>query len=130
MSIETICKKITDIIDKARSPIATIPSILLVCSAIKRPGMSSMMIASRIIQRQAEAGAPYGPAADGSSNIMEAMERIRVEEIVNALKMDSRVQVGIPIGALQIVVTGGNAGGAFVAQGININDGHADGIIG
>ena len=121
---------ISSVLEKARAPIATIPAILLICSAIKRPGLSAMMIASRIIKRQSEAGAPFGAAADGSANVAEAMERIRVEEMVNALKMESRVQIGMPIGGVQIMATGANSGGPVVVNGFNINMPHGDGIVG
>lgn len=130
MSIESICNSISNVLEKARAPIATIPAILLICSAIKRPGLSAMMIASRIIKRQSEAGAPFGAAADGSANVAEAMERIRVEEMVNALKMESRVQIGMPIGGVQIMATGANSGGPVVVNGFNINMPHGDGIVG
>lgn len=130
MSIESICDSISSVLEKARAPIATIPAILLICSAIKRPGLSAMMIASRIIKRQSEAGAPFGAAADGSANVAEAMERIRVEEMVNALKMESRVQIGMPIGGVQIMATGANSGGPVVVNGFNINMPHGDGIVG
>jgi hypothetical protein len=130
MSIESICNSISSVLEKARAPIATIPAILLICSAIKRPGLSAMMIASRIIKRQSEAGAPFGAAADGSANVAEAMERIRVEEMVNALKMESRVQIGMPIGGVQIMATGANSGGPVVVNGFNINMPHGDGIVG
>lgn len=69
MNIESITNKINKVIEGVRAPLATIPALLLVCSAIKRPGLSAMLIASNIIRRQAEAGAPFGPADDGSSNI-------------------------------------------------------------
>lgn len=128
--IERICNSLTSIIEKARAPLATVPSILLVCSSIRRPGLSAMSIASKIIQRQIEAGAPIGPAADGSANISEAMERIRIEEIVKAIKLDGRVQVSVPIGGIQVTCTGANAGGPVVSQGTNIMPVKGDGIFG
>lgn len=130
MGIQSICNAISNAIESVRPPIATIPAILLICSAIKRPGLSAMAIAARIIKRQSEAGAPFGPAADGSFNISEAMERIRIEEMVYALKMESRIQIGTPIGGVQILASGSNGGGPLIAHGFNINMIHGDGIIG
>lgn len=130
MTIESISSAINSLINKARAPIATIPAILLIFSAIKRPGLSPIVTAANIIRRQAEAGAPFGPAADGSANIAEAMERIRVEEIFKALKMDSRVQVGFPLGAIRIMGMGSNGGGPMTITGFNVNIPHGDGIIG
>ena len=121
MTIQTICDTISKLITTARKPLSLIPSAILVCSAINRPGLSAMLIASNIIRRQSEAGAPFGPAADGGANIAEAMERIRVEELVKALKMDSLIQIGIPIGGIQFTGTGANAGGPVVITGTNTN---------
>ena len=128
MTIQSICKAIKETIEKVRGPVASVPALLLACSAINRPGLSAMAIASRIIRRQAEAGAPVGPAADGSSNISEAMEVIRVEELVYAIKMEMRVQIGIPIGGMRIMSTGANAGGAIVTNGFNVEPVKGDGI--
>lgn len=130
MTIKTICDSINKLINTVRQPMNTIPAAILVCSAIKRPGMSAMLIASEIIRRQSEAGAPFGPSKDGSSNIAEAMERIRVEEIIKAIKTCSRVQIGIPIGGIQFSGTGANAGGPVTITGFNINAPHGDGIVG
>lgn len=129
MGIEQICNGISKVLEKVRVPFTYIPATILVCSSIKRPGLSAMLIASNIIKRQSEAGAPFGPAADGSANVAEAMERIRVEEMVKALKMDARIQVGIPIGGIQIQATGANAGGPVASVGFNINNAHGDGIL-
>ncbi len=128
--IKKICEGIETAIKYCRLPLTYIPATLLVCSAVKRPGLSAMVIASNIIRRQTEAGAPFGPSPDGSANVAEAMERIRVEEIVKALKMDARVQIGLPIGGIQITGTGANAGGPVQITGFNINAAHGDGIIG
>jgi hypothetical protein len=58
------------------------------------------------------------------------MEAIRVEEMVGAIKLDSRVQASFPIGGLQVMAVGSNSGGPLVAQGFNVNMPHVDGIVG
>lgn len=118
-----------NVIEQARKPMTYIPAALLVCSAINRPGLSVMAVASNIIRRQTEAGAPIGPSADGSPNIAERMERIRVEEIFKAIKLDANVQIGLPIGSMQFTGTGANAGGPVTVQGFNINPAHGNGIV-
>lgn len=130
MTIQSICDSISKLITTARTPLAVIPSAILVCSAINRPGLSPMLIAANIIRRQSEAGAPFGPAADGGANIAEAMERIRVEEIIKALKMDAKVQVGIPIGAIRFVGNGMSPTGPVTVTGFNVNAPYGVGIIG
>lgn len=119
MNIEKICQSISKLLEKARAPLVAIPSIILICSAIKRPGLSAMMIASNIIRRQSEAGAPVGPAADGSRNIAEAMEVIRVEELLKAIHLDGKVEIAIPPGGITSVGSGANAGGPVVVTSIN-----------
>ena len=98
MGITQIANVIEKLLTQARAPLTTIPSVLLICSAIQMPGISSKSIAANIIRRQGEAGAPLGAAADGSQNISEAMEVIRVEEIVKGLTLGARIDVGLPIG--------------------------------
>lgn len=120
---------LSDMIDNARTPVTQIPGLILSLSAVKRPGLSPTVIAANIIRRQSEAGAPVGPMPDGSSNISESMEVIRVEEIVKAIQMDGCVQVGIPIGAIQIKGVGANAGGPVDITGFNINAPSGTGIL-
>ena len=62
-------------------------------SATLRSGLSAKKIAGKIIERQSEAGAIIGVNDDGSKNIAEAMELIRVEEIINALLRDGRITI-------------------------------------
>lgn len=62
-------------------------------SAVLRPGLSATKITTNIIKRQTEAGALIGPNDDGSESEAEKMERIRVEEIVNAIISDSRITI-------------------------------------
>lgn len=111
MTIATICEKIGDLISKVRAPMAQIPAVLIACSAIQRPGLSAMVTASNIIRRQAEAGAYFGPLADGSRNIEEAMEVIRVEEIFKAIKEEMSIQGSIAPGAATLTGTAATAGG-------------------
>lgn len=118
MSIDSICKAIANAIEKARTPAQKIPALLVYCSGINRPGLSAMTIASRIIQRQSEAGAPFGAAADGTANIAEAMERIRAEEYVRAIKMDSFVEIAIPPAGIQVVGTNGAASNVVPVKGV------------
>lgn len=117
------------VVELARPPLIDIPPIIMVCSAIRRPGLSAQTLASNIIRRQAEAGAPVGPAADGTQNIAEAMEVIRAEEYVKAFKMNARVDIAIPAGAIKIMAEGANAAGPVVVYGQSIAPVSGNGII-
>lgn len=125
MNISTICETILGMLDKARTPVTYIPGVLLACSAINRPGLSVMSITANIIKGQAEAGVHMGVLPDGSPNLAERMELVRVREIIKAIKLDGAVQVGIPIGGIQIQAVG--AGG--VVQGFNVNAPHGAGVM-
>lgn len=121
MGISEIASAIEKLLTQARAPLTIIPSILLVCSAIQMPGVSAKSIAANIIRRQGEAGAPMGAAADGSQNIQEAMEVIRVEEIVKGFKFGARVDSAISPGTIQVAGTVQTAAGPGTFQGTNIN---------
>ena len=92
------------------------PSPLILASKGTRPGLSPSKIASRIIQRQAEAGIPVGPLPSGKLSPGEVMEKIRAEEIVNAIVTEMALDVAIQPGTV-IQGTGGNAGGPVQVVG-------------
>ena len=61
-----------------------IPAPLILIGVPLRPGLSAIKIASRIIARKSEAGLPVGALPSGGASPDEIMERIRIEEIINA----------------------------------------------
>ena len=81
-----------------------------------REGLSSIDLASRIIERKKALGIDIGALPSGSENIDLMMEVIRIEEIVNAIKTKMKVEAAFPPG-VPITATGGNAGGPIVVQG-------------
>lgn len=122
MGIAQIASTIEKLLTMARAPLITIPAILLVCSAIQMPGLSAKTIAANIIKRQGEAGAPMGAAADGSQNISESMEVIRVEEMIKGLKTMARIDAAIPMGSIQVAGTVQTSAGPGTFSGMNINN--------
>jgi hypothetical protein len=124
--------KIIDIVMSAfnmpSTPLTPIPPPLLLTGSNTRSGLSARNIASRIISRQSEAGAPVGAMIDGSRNISEAMEVIRVEEIVNALLTEAKIEIIVPPG-VPVTAVGANAGGPVVVQGATTSFGQGAGII-
>jgi hypothetical protein len=75
-----------------------IPTPLILVGVPLRPGLSPTKIASRIIARKSEAGLPVGALPSGGASPDEIMERIRIEEIVNAFQQDAIISVAIPPG--------------------------------
>jgi len=92
-----------------------------------REGLSSIDIASKIIERKKEIGVGIGPLDSGAANIDLQMETIRVEEITNAILTKMRIEGAIPPGT-PVTATGGNAGGPIVVQGLTTNSTKVIGI--
>lgn len=75
-----------------------IPTPLIFIGVPMRTGLSPIKIASRIIARKAEAGLSVGVLPSGTVSPDELMERIRIEEIINALQQEAVISVAIPPG--------------------------------
>ena len=130
MTIKNICDVLNNVLSAARGPIQKINANILAASTTNRPGISPSLVATRIIMRQSEAGAPVGPNSSTGRNVSEAMERIRVEEIVRALKMDAVIQVGILPGEIKISGEAHTPAGPLKVDGWNTNAVYGSGIIG
>lgn len=78
--------------------LSSVPTPLILVGVPMRSGLSPIKIASRIIARKSEAGLPVGVLPSGAVSPDEIMERIRIEEIVNALQLEALITVAIPPG--------------------------------
>lgn len=92
-----------------------------------REGLSSIDLASRIIERKKALGIDIGPLPSGSENIDLMMEVIRIEEIVNAIKTKMKIEAAFPPG-VPITASGGNAGGPIVVNGTTIVSVKVEGV--
>ena len=97
-----------------------IPPILIMSGAAFRTGLSPRKIAARIIARQSEAGAYSGILPDGSDNVMEQMELIRIQEIINSLQTEAKLTTIIPPGIPVSIVGAGIGATTDYAQGNTI----------
>ena len=111
----------------SNTPLQTIPTATILAGAPFREGLSSIDIASKIIQRKKDLGIPLGPLPSGGDNLDLMMETIRVEEITNAILTKMRIEGAIAPGT-PITATGGNAGGPIVVQGLTTNSTKVVGI--
>jgi len=110
-------------------PATPLPPPLLMLGAKLRPGLSARNIASRIISRQSEAGAPVGDIFSEDNNIAEAMETIRVQELINAMQTEAKVELTVPPGIQVSAVGVGYMGVPVVSQGATTAIASGDGII-
>ena len=83
-----------------------------------RLGLDSGIIASSVVSRFDEAGIPSGPLEGGQPNVMEAYTQIVVEEIIEAIQTDMRVDVAVDQG-MTVMAAGANAGGPVTTVGAN-----------
>jgi hypothetical protein len=121
MSIISAFKPIIDLLSGARPPATNIPPLVIWGGARLKPGLSARAIASKIISRQGEAGAPVGVLPSGNKNIAEEMEIIRIEEIIKALIEDARIDIAIDPG---IAVKVDGASGPSLGTTVAIGSGH------
>jgi len=94
-----------------------VPPPLILVGTPQRTGLSPTKIAAKIIQRKSEAGLPSGTLPSGAASPDEIMERIRVEEIINALIENAVITVVIPPGTT-VTAAGISAAGPVTVQGM------------
>jgi len=97
----------------------SLPTPLILVGVPTRSGLSPTKIASNIIARKSEAGLPVGVLPSGAINPDEIMERIRVEEIINAIQQDMIISVAIPPG-ITLTAAGVSAAGPVSVFGSTI----------
>jgi hypothetical protein len=102
--------------DRVQLPKLSIPQMIL---AKGRPGLSAEILSSSVISRFPEAGIPTGPLVGGATNVMENYTKILLEEIVDAIQSDMRVDIVTDAGAT-VSASGGNAGGPVVCVGATV----------
>ena len=129
MSIKQICESITKLFTNALPPFPQLPRILLVCSMIKRQGLSAIRSTSNIVKDLNKLGIPTGPMPDGRPNLTVAFAFASTKENFRALKKDASVQVGVQPGSMMITGFGANAGGPVNIQGVNTSPSIAVGAV-
>lgn len=116
MGIEQICQTITNFFNNVRPPFPQINRILLVCSMIRRPGLSTIQSTSNIVKDLSRLGIPTGPMPDGSANLTVGVMFASTKEIYRGIKNDMSIQVGFQPGTLN--VQAGPFPGANVTAGM------------
>ena len=102
MGIEQICKTISNFFNNVRSPFPQLPRLLLVCSMIRRPGLSVIQSVANITKDLNKLGIPTGSMPDGSANLTIGFAFASTNEVYRAMKNDASIQVGIQPGTLMV----------------------------
>lgn len=129
LTIDTITNTIKSMIDGLKTPAMKLPGLLVLVTAVQRPGLSASKITTNIIEHNKSLGIGTGTNADGSTNIVNEYTYNIVSEVLKAIKDDSVVHVSMPPGSINITGTGANAGGPVVITGMNISTSEGYGII-
>lgn len=128
-SISGVLNTILTAFNIPEEPVSPLPPPLILTGANLRTGLSAQAIAARIISRQSEAGRQVGNVFADGPNVEEAMEVIRIEEIINSILTESVVNVVIEPGTSVTTIGVGNMGAPVISQGATINMGIGSGII-
>jgi len=128
-SIGSILSIISAAFSIPKEPVTPLPPPLLLIGADLRPGVTSSEVASRIISRQSEAGLVVGDVFGDGPNTAEAMEVIRIEEIMNALLNEAKIEVVMPPGISVTTIGVGNLGVPVISQGVTTNIAVGSGVI-
>lgn len=116
-SINSVLNLILAAFKIPKPPVSPLPPPLLLTGGQLRPGVTATEVASRIISRQSESGAVVGDVFNDGDNVAEAMELIRVQEIMDALLTEAKIEVVIPPGIPVTTIGIGNLGAPVVSNG-------------
>jgi hypothetical protein len=128
-SIGGVLNVVSSVFKMFDEPLTPLPPPLILLGGELRPGLSSDEITAKIISRQSEAGLQVGDSFADGKNSIEQMEKIRVEEIVNAIMLKAKVEIVIPPGVSVTTVGVGNLGAPVISFGYTTNIGSGYGVI-
>ena len=100
--MEEICNTIKNLFNNIRPPFLQLPRLPLVCSMIRRPGLSVAQSVANATKEVNKLGIPTGAMPDGSSNLTIGVIYSIVEEVYRAMKNDASVQGGVTPGTIMI----------------------------
>lgn len=119
-SISAILGVIAGAFRTSRKPANSIPPPLLLVGSKMRPGMSARNLAARQISRRQENGEQMGDVFnDGPNRVAQGIVS-DAEETVSMIQTESKVDVIINPGAIQVTSTGSAGPIPVVTQGANI----------
>jgi len=128
-SIKSVIDIISATFKISKPPIQPLPPPLLLIGGVRRAGITASEIASRIIARQSEAGLIVGDVFEDGPNTAESMELIRIQEIIDSLLTEAKIEIVIPPGIQVMTVGSGNLGAPVVSKGATTNIAVGYGVI-
>lgn len=122
IDIKKICKEITDNLQSlTRKPAQYLPQMIMICSLMKRPGLSCIASTANIISSIGKKGMPtQAEFEDGTPNFMNKMVNSVVCEVFRAIQQDMNIQVVIPPGSITSIGQGGGPSGPIMVTSTNL----------
>ena len=118
----------TNYFSNIRTPFPQLSRILLICSMVRRPGLSTIHSVSNIVKDLNRLGIPTGPMPDGSANLTVAFTFANTKEIYRGIKKDMSIQVGIQPGTMSSFGTGSNSAGPVTVISTNTTPSMGHGV--
>ena len=119
MNLDSIARTMKNAFTKMKTPAEVLPSVLLYCTAMKRPGISASETAAKIITDNAALGIETGTNPDGTPNVVNQFTYNITKHVFDEIKRNAVVQVAVPVGCIMVETNGANAGGPVVSVGTN-----------
>lgn len=113
MNINGVIESILAVVEKVRAALPPLPGILLLCTASRRAGLSSILMAAEAFA-DTNVDSPFDDILKGF--IYNVVNRIKLN-----IQDDGVCFVAIPPGGLRFSLQSGNAGGPIVLDGSNTN---------
>jgi hypothetical protein len=129
MNINDIQSLVNALESKQKTPPKTFSAEQILFGGFNKGGLSAVDIAREIIERKQQIGIPIGDLPDGSENIDEKMERIRVEVLLKHLFLNARILIAIPAGIAVKAEGVSGAGVPVTVAGITISNALGTAII-
>jgi hypothetical protein len=100
MNIDDVLSNLTKVLSLSNTSSPAVPAPLVLLGS-NRKGLSSIEITSRILEKKQQLGLPTGTLTDGSANIDDQLIYAIVDEVIKAIKFDSKIAVSIqPFGTV------------------------------
>ena len=116
MGIKQICETVTNYFNNSVGPFPQLPRALLVCSMIKRPGLSVIRSVTNITKDLNKLGIPTGPMPDGSANLTVGVMFASTKEIYRGVTEDASIQGAVVPASANVVVAGVGGGAGTIVN--------------
>ncbi len=114
MDISSLISTVNEVVDKTRVALQKIPGLLLLATASRRPGFSSILTSAKVY-------ADMTYVQQDNDEVVKEFTYNLIDHIKQNIQDDSVCFVAIPPNELMVNLNGANAGGPVVLVGSNIN---------